>query len=159
MRNLRIETAIRRLDWRLEGRVPRRRRRQIRRELRANLAEAAADFGEVEALRRLGDLRELAREYLDAETGRLNLRVGAYAAVVALAGLQLAGILLLHGFQAGLEAAGGSGPAHFSLWPLSFETAPEDGVLFTATVAWPALVGFPLLAFLVWSRAWRLLAR
>ena len=42
---LRIELAVKRVDWELDGRVPRNRRRQIRNELRSNLIEAANEVG------------------------------------------------------------------------------------------------------------------
>ena len=42
---LRIELAVRTIDWELDGRVPRARRRQIRNELRSNLVEAAERVG------------------------------------------------------------------------------------------------------------------
>lgn len=49
--------------------LPGARRREIRRELHANLTASANDVGADEAIRRLGSLRHLAAEYLDAEFG------------------------------------------------------------------------------------------
>lgn len=155
--NVKIEAALRHLDWRLEGRVPRSRRRQIRRELRANLADAAAELGEDEALRRLGSLRSLARDYLEADGGRVKLRAGVYAALVALAALQLAGLLLLRAYQAGFAAAGGTGGWSYRPWPFALEHDPGESLTFAITAAWPAMLGIPALAFLLWSRPWRLL--
>ena len=65
---LRIERTVWTLDA-LLGDLPQRSRVAKRREMRANLAEAAADVGTVEAIRRLGPLRPLAGEYLAAEYG------------------------------------------------------------------------------------------
>lgn len=65
---LRIERAVWTLDSRLQD-LPRRSRVAKRRELRDNLHAAAADVGTAEALRRLGDSRRLAGEYLAAEYG------------------------------------------------------------------------------------------
>lgn len=156
MRSLKIESLVARVDWTLEGRVPRRRRRQIRDELRASLAAAANELGEEEAIRRLGDLRELTGAYLEAESGRVNVRSGVYAALAVLALLELFGIAMLASFREGVGAAAGDGSASFSLWPYSFEAGRGEGLRAALTIAWPALLGLPLLAFLLWGRAWRL---
>lgn len=155
MKKLRIEAAVRRLDWQLEGRVPVRRRREIRRDLRANLAAAADHVGDAEAVRRLGDLRRLAEEYLDAEGGRLNVRAGTYAAIAVVAVLLLIDVLVLHAFQAGFDKAGGTGPWSYSLGPFAYRHEPGEGLLFAAEIAWPALIGLPGIAFFLWSRSWR----
>lgn len=159
LRRLRIETVVKRLDWRLEGRVPRSRRRQIRRELRANLSAAADEVGTEEAIRRLGDVRDLAAEYLEYETGRLPMRAGFAAALVTVVLLELVGLALLESFRAGFEAGGGSGPWHYSLWPYELEgtAGPRDS--WSISISWVGLVGLPLLAFLVLARSWRLLGR
>ena len=65
-----IELTLLRLSWKLRGDVEPARRREIRRELRAHLRSSAAEIGQEEALRRLGDLDDLAREYREAERGR-----------------------------------------------------------------------------------------
>ncbi|MBV9023186.1 MAG: hypothetical protein JO362_05180 [Streptomycetaceae bacterium] len=65
---LRIEWVIWSLDQRLYD-LPHRTRIARRREVRANLLAAAAEVGAAEAVRRLGDGRELAEEYLTAEFG------------------------------------------------------------------------------------------
>lgn len=64
------ELTLLRLSWKLQGDVEPARRREIRRELRAHLRSSAAEIGQKEALRRLGDLDDLAREYRDADRGR-----------------------------------------------------------------------------------------
>jgi len=66
---LRIERAVWTFDSRLQD-LPRKTRVAKRRELRSNLRAAAADVGAVEALRRLGNMRRLAAEYLVAEYGQ-----------------------------------------------------------------------------------------
>ena len=65
---LRIERVVWSLDQRLYD-LPSRTRIARRREVRANLLEAAAEVGAAEAVRHLGDARELAKQYLDAELG------------------------------------------------------------------------------------------
>lgn len=65
---LRVERVVWALDQRLYD-LPRRSRIEHRREVRDNLLTAASDIGVAEALRRLGDSRQLAAEYLSAELG------------------------------------------------------------------------------------------
>ncbi len=65
---LRIERVVWMLDQRLYD-LPRQSRIAKRREVRENLLVAAHDVGARQALRQLGDNRELAREYLAAELG------------------------------------------------------------------------------------------
>ncbi|MGW5434062.1 hypothetical protein ACWET9_44100 [Streptomyces sp. NPDC004059] len=65
---LRIERLVWSLDQRLYD-LPSRSRVARRREVRANLLAAATEVGAAEAVRRLGDSRELAEEYLAAELG------------------------------------------------------------------------------------------
>ena len=59
---LRIERAVQRVDWVLDGRVPIAKRRQVRNELRSNLVEAAQEVGAEKAIQQLGDLREVAED-------------------------------------------------------------------------------------------------
>jgi hypothetical protein len=65
---LRIERAVWALDQRLYD-LPRRSRVAKRREVRANLLTAAHDVGTTDALRHLGNSRQLAAEYRSAEFG------------------------------------------------------------------------------------------
>ncbi|MEU6773812.1 hypothetical protein [Streptomyces sp. NPDC046759] len=65
---LRIERLVWSLDPRLYD-LPSRSRVARHREVRANLLAAATEAGAAEAVRRLGDSRELAEEYLAAELG------------------------------------------------------------------------------------------
>jgi hypothetical protein len=64
----RIERAVWTLDSYLRN-LPRKSRIAKRRELRVNLRAAAADVGANEALRRLGNIRTMAAEYLVTEYG------------------------------------------------------------------------------------------
>jgi hypothetical protein len=65
---LRIERLVWTLDQHLYD-LPSRSRVATRREVRANLLEAARDVGTTEALRRVGNSRRLAEQYLTAELG------------------------------------------------------------------------------------------
>ena len=65
---LRIERVVWALDQRLYD-LPRRSRIAKRREVRENLLTAANDIGTDDAMRNLGNTRELAAEYRDAEFG------------------------------------------------------------------------------------------
>jgi hypothetical protein len=157
MKNLRIEAAIKNVDWQLQGWVPGRRRRQIRDELRANLREAAGDVGYEEAVRRLGGLRELAAEYLEAERRRVNIRAGIFSALVVFEALALLWYCMLASFRAGADA-GRAGMAEASVGPFSFSGDPGlGGASYGLDVAWPLWVLLPLLAFVSGSQAWRLL--
>ena len=65
---LRVERAVWSFDHLLQD-LPRKSRVAKRRELRDNLASATDDVGATEAVRQLGDLRQLAAGYLAAEYG------------------------------------------------------------------------------------------
>jgi len=65
---MRIERVVWTLDNYLRN-LPRKSRIAKRRELRVNLRAASADVGANEALRRLGNVRTMAREYLVTEYG------------------------------------------------------------------------------------------
>jgi hypothetical protein len=112
---VRIEWAVRRVDFVLDARVPRSRRRQIRDELRSNLAEAAQQVGAREAVRQLGDLHPLAASYLDIYRGRFDFRAGSLAALATYAALQILALAIFIAFSSGVLAAGGHG-ASYALW-------------------------------------------
>ena len=63
---LRIERRVWTLNTYLQT-LPRRSQLAKRRELRVNLRAAAADVGTKEALRRLGNVRTIAADYISAE--------------------------------------------------------------------------------------------
>ena len=65
---LRIERVVWALDQRLYD-LPRKSRIAKRREVRENLRAASADIGTANALRNIGNSRQLAAEYRDAEFG------------------------------------------------------------------------------------------
>jgi hypothetical protein len=65
---MRVERAVWTLDGYLQN-LPRKSRIAKRRELRVNLRAASADVGTNEALRRLGNVRTIAAEYVIAEYG------------------------------------------------------------------------------------------
>jgi hypothetical protein len=100
---LRIERAVWALDQRLYD-LPRRSRIAKRREVRENLLTAAHDIGAKDALRNLGDSRQLAAEYLSAEFGD-----GARPSWVAAALFLLTGQLILTSILSEAALAFGDG--------------------------------------------------
>ncbi|HEX2577493.1 MAG TPA: hypothetical protein VHK88_14155 [Aquihabitans sp.] len=103
----RIEWAVWSLDQRLYE-LPRRARIERRRELRANLLDATPDIGVSAALRRLGDHRRLAEDYLEAELGP-GRRPSWWAAVLVVTAFPLFFLSLstdvAHAFRAGIVAS------------------------------------------------------
>jgi hypothetical protein len=168
MTSLAIERAIRRLSWNLRGSVEPGRRRAIRRELRAHLRTSAAEVGPDEAVRRLGPLDDLAREYADAERGRPlepRIRSGVIAALftwvllVALDGRELL-------TRNGIEDRGSFDPWSWSfgapndkasLFTLSGDV--EHGLLLDIEMHRLGYVLLPLVAFVLAARLWRALGR
>jgi len=164
---LRVERAVLTLDTWI-GDLPRRRRRDVRRELRADLLASAADVGAREAVRRLGPLRRLGLDYLDAEFGELRPRPnGLHGLAWGIA----AGALLVTSMVAGSEAySSGLRSAHagagtyghrLAPWgPRYIETYPASGA--DPTIAWEFDGGMILLwlavilvAVVVGGRSWR----
>jgi hypothetical protein len=104
---LRIERAVWTLDAHVQN-LPGRSRKAIRREMRANLRAATAEVGSEQAIRRLGNLRRLAADYLDAEYGDAPRPHWGKAVFWVLAVEAVILSLLLAGhsaFIAGIEAA------------------------------------------------------
>ncbi len=152
---LRIELAVKRVDWQLDGRVPRARRRQILNELRSNLTEAAEQVGAEDAVRQLGDLKALASSYLDLYRGRFDFRTGSVWAVIAYAAIQFLGIALLIAFHAGVTASGAhNGTYSFQFWsgfgPFAGSVS-ANGTSFEMVLGSPAHVLLVLLAFIAGS--------
>jgi hypothetical protein len=115
---MRVELAVRKIDWELDGRIPRARRRQILNELRSNLTEAAAQVGADQAVRQLGDLKALAHSYRELYRGRFDIRAGAFWAFITYMAIQLLGIALFFAFRAGVAAGGAHGAGYsFEPWP------------------------------------------
>jgi hypothetical protein len=160
---LRLETAIQKLDWHLDGRVPRGRRRQIREELRAHLAESAQVQGPAEAVRQLGDIRKLAAEYLAVDAGRVDLRAGTWAAIIMFAALQAIGVAIFLAFVAGVDAAGGHGHYGYSAELIRgfgpFAGSVGGLTAYEMSFLTPAHIVLMAVAFLIGSRAWRLSRR
>ena len=160
---------IERVVWTVDTYVqslPGRSRRAIRRELRANLRASAAELGRAEAIRRLGSLRRLSREYLDAEYGhdgsRPQLLRGVFWALTIEAVIIVALIGGFESFLAGVESAGRPGPGTYSwnslsLLGLSGEVSYDATGLseFSFLVSGFAPL-YVLAGFIVGSRLWRL---
>jgi hypothetical protein len=152
---LRIELAVRTVDWELDGRVPMSRRRQIRSELRSNLTEAAKEVGPENAVRQLGDLKALAGSYLELYRGRFDFRTGSIWAFITYSAVQLLGVALLIAFHAGVAAGGAhSGTYSFALWsgfgPFAGSVS-ANGTSFELLLGSPAHVLLVTIAFLFGS--------
>jgi hypothetical protein len=150
---LRIELAVRTVDWELDGRVPRARRRQVLNELRSNLIEAAERVGAENAVRQLGDLKALANSYLEVYRGRFDVRAASFWAFIAYAAIQLLGLALFFAFRAGVAAGGAHGASYsFELWPGFGPFAGKVGAggnTFEVLLGSPAHLLFVLIAFMV----------
>jgi hypothetical protein len=152
---LRIELAVRRVDYALDGRVRMAKRRQIRNELRSNLIEAAKEVGAENAVRQLGDLRALSQSYLELYRGRFDFKVGSYWAIVAYAAIQVLEIALLIAFHAGVDTSGAqSGTYSFQFWdgfgPFAGSVS-GNGSSFVMLMLSPAHVLLMIVAFLIGS--------
>jgi hypothetical protein len=168
MTPIRIELALLRLSWKLRGGVEPVRRRAIRRELRAHLRASASEVGCDEALRRLGDLDELAREYREAERGLpRGLRVGS-GVVAAIAVWVL--LIVLDGRTImswnDLESRGDFDPWSWTFGApngkaslLTFSGDVELGLLLDIEVHRLGYLLLPVLAFLIGARFWRVFHR
>jgi glycerol-3-phosphate acyltransferase PlsY len=148
----RIEWAVQRIDLVLDGRVPRARRKQIRDELRSNLTEAVRQVGAEQAVRQLGDLRTLARSYLELYRGRWDFRAGSWAVIFTYAAIEVVSLAIWLAFSTGVLAGGGHA-ASYSLWD---GFGPFGGsVVATHSFVWlffsPAHLGLMALAFLIGS--------
>jgi hypothetical protein len=151
---LRLERALRRHG------VRRARRREIVGEVHANLHAATADFGEREALRRIGSVRRLAADYIDGDDGGLCPRAGARAAAIALAVLLALTLVRVPTFGSieVFDRHTGDTTWSWGVWRLwHFGGDVRTDTLFEATVYSYAFILAPALAFALWSRPWRLL--
>ena len=149
---LRIELAVLRVDWVLDGRVPIAKRRQIRNELRSNLIEAAQDVG-----------AEKAVSYLELYRGRFDFQAGAWAAVITYVALQVLGIAVILAFHAGVAASGVHGGTYsLQFWsgfgPFS-SSVSADGRQFTMLVLSPAHLVLMTVAFAIGSSYRTVVAR
>jgi len=164
MTGWRIEIALARLARALRRRgVGYRRRRDIVADVRANLSAASRDFGEREAVRRLGEVRTLAAEYAQGErTDGLRLGSGARAALLTCA--LLLGLTLIRiptfGTIDAFDPHTGATTWSWGVWRLwRFGGDTRTDTLFEGTVYSYAYILIALLVMLVWSRPWRLLSR
>ena len=152
---LRIDLAVRTVDWELWGRVPMARRRQLRNELRSNLSEAAQRVGAESAVRQLGDLKALADSYLELYRGRFDFRTGAFWSFITYAAIQVLGIALFFAFRAGLAAGGSHGGSYsFEFWPGFGPFAGKvsaSGNTFEVLIASPAHILMVWVAFMIGS--------
>lgn len=161
MTGLRTRVALMRLRWALSRRdIPRARAREIVGEVRANLHDATADFGEREALRRLGSIESLAGAYGE-DQGQSTLRVhaGIRAALVTVAVLAALTLIRIPTFNMvdTFDRHTGATTWDWEVWRLwHFGGDVATDTLFEGTVYSYAFILLPALAFLVWSRPWRL---
>jgi hypothetical protein len=160
---LRLELAVRTVDWHLDGRVPRSRRRQILNELRSNLIEAAQQVGAENAVRQLGDLKSLAHSYLELYRGRFDIRAGAFWAFITYMTIQVLGLALFIAFRAGVAAGGAHGASYsFEFWPGWGPFAGKvsaSGNTFEVLIASPTHVLLVWIAFMIGSTYRRIFAR
>lgn len=155
---LRIELAILRIDWELDGRIPWRIRRRLKNELRSNLVAAAESAGAKAAVSQLGDLGALGASYLEIYRGRLDVRRGAWAALITYVVVQVLAIAVFLAFQSGIVAGGGHGGSYELLPGFGpFQGSVNHG--FEMEVLSPAHLVLMAAAFVVGSRAWRALPR
>lgn len=163
---LRIERAVWTLDGRLQD-LPRKTRVAKRRELRDNLRAAADDVGAAEAVRRLGDLRQLAAEYLAAEYGDWEPRPSWTAGLAAFVSVYLVLTWLLDtgtsAFRAGVVATDSDATGTFNwvgiphlLDGVTFEFV--DGKSTSVGGAWTPFAYATLFVVVVLAgRLWRIL--
>ncbi|HEY7789934.1 MAG TPA: hypothetical protein VIC33_05450 [Vicinamibacterales bacterium] len=160
---MRIELAVRKIDWELDGRIPRARRRQILNELRSNLIEAAEHVGVEQAVQQLGDLKALATSYLELYRSRFDVRAGAFWAFIAYMAIQVLGFALFLAFRAGVAAGGAHGATYsFELWPGFGPFAGKvgaDGNTFEVLIGSLAHILIVVLAFAIGSTYRSFLAR
>ena len=158
-----IELAVKKIDWELDGRVPRAKRRQILNELRSNLTEAAQHVGGEQAVEQLGDLKTLARSYLEIYRSRFDLRAGVFWMAIAYFVVQLLGLVLFLAFRAGVAAGGSHGASYsFELWlgfgPFAGKVG-AGGNTFEVLIGSPAHILIMAAAFAIGSTYRGLLAR
>ena len=165
---MRIELAVRKIDWELDGRIPRARRRQILNELRSNLTEAAQNVGVEQAVHQLGDLKALANSYLELYRSRFDARAGAFWAFIAYAAIQLLGFAVFLAFRAGVAAGGAHGASYsFEFWPAVTGAGfgpfagkvGADGNTFEILIGSPGHLVIVLIAFAIGSTYRSFLAR
>ncbi len=154
---MRIELAVKKIEWDLDGRVPRAKKRQVLNELRSNLTEAADQVGAEQAVQQLGDLKALSNSYLELYRGRFDVRAGAFWAFIAYTTIQFLGLALFLAFRAGVVAGGAHDASYdFGPWPGFGPFAGKIGAAgstntFTVLLGSPAHLLIVALAFAIGS--------
>lgn len=151
-----IWLTLERLNQALFLRVPRRRRKEILEELRANVVESAVVSGPDEALRQLGSVRSLTREYLSAERHSLDWAGGIAAGLTALIAVWIIALFGSAAFIEGWKAAGGVESVTRSLGLFTVRASENS---FSTEVHGFFSVLLPFIAFVTALRPWRLLHR
>jgi hypothetical protein len=160
---MRIELAVKKIEWELDGRVPRAKKRQVLNELRSNLTEAADQVGAEQAVKQLGDPKALAKSYLELYRGRFDVRAGVFWAVIAYFAVQFLGLALFFAFRAGVAAGGAHSASYeFGPWPGFGPFAGKVGAggnTFEVLLGSPAHILIVLIAFAIGSTYRRVFAR
>ena len=163
---LRLERAVWTSDHLLQD-LPRKSRVAKRRELRDNLISATEDVGAKEAVRQLGDLRQLAAGYLAAEYGdwqpRPSWTKAAGAAIVSYVILYWLHEVGTSAFRAGVlsDQPGANGRFAWDGIPYVLDDAVftfTNGAAISVGGAWrPGAYIAVLLVSILAGRLWRLL--
>jgi hypothetical protein len=157
---LRIERTVWALDQRLYD-LPRRSRIAKRREVRENLLTAAHDVGTTDALRHLGNSRQLAAEYRSAEYGDEARPSWIAAAVFLLLGQLVLTSLLSEAalaFGDGITTASPNATGTFTWHGIRYL---QDTVTYTVVNGKVSFVGgaWTPLAWIIWIAATVLVGR
>lgn len=165
---LRLERAVWSFDQLVQD-LPRRSRVAKRRELRENLRSAAQDVGAADAVRQLGDLRQLAAGYLAAEYGEWRPRPSwtkaACAAVLSYVFLYVLLEAASSAFRAGVltNEPGATGRLSWDGIPYLLDDAVftfTNGAATSVGGAWrPGAYLAVLLVSVLAGRLWRLVPR
>ena len=139
----------------LLGSGDRERRARVR-ELRGNLADSAGASGMTAALRALGSPRALAASLMEGRV-RPTWTRGFIAFAIGLPVTVFVHVILLDVWVSAAEAAGASSADGTSAMVPWATFSYERGGAFAINSVWLLLL--PAIAFLFWSRPWRLLAR
>lgn len=156
----RREWFLFRFSWHMQD-FPGKQYRQIKRDLRRELTTAGADVGMRRAVTDLGRPRTLADSYL-AELGRPVPRwtTGAVAAGLAIGFIVYLGVAYSIGTIDTLEAIGGGTVTTYPFGAETIFTSTADEISLESNGNLAGLVffvGVGLVAFVLGSRAWRVL--
>lgn len=159
---LRREWFLTRFAWHMQD-YPQRAYRGIKADLRRELDVTAADVGMPTAVRGLGRPAVLAARYRD-ELGRSVPRwaTGAVAAALVISLVIYLWLAYALGALDVLEATGGGTVTTHPFGGETVLTATDDTYSVSSSpspTSTAVVLGLALTAFLLWSRAWRLLRR